>query len=333
MKTAWILALTACALGWIQKSAAEPDAASANREFARIGELLQNEEAWRPENIEGTRQEIRAISLSVFLSDNTRDVSLTSVGEQVASRAIALLVNESSLTTNANGTRNLKVRSSPICSLPGDSVSGGCTAFLVSPERAITAGHCLGSYNNLDACTDWSLVFDFLPGSPSSAQFIPSTSVKKCAQVLAGVRNPASGADWRLIRLESPVTGRPALNIDSSSIASNADLVAMGHPVGLPLKAVDNGKIFANSDPGFFETDLDAYPNSSGSPVFLSTSLTTGDPKVVGIISSGGLMQFRAVPGTNCSEAVSCTAVAASGPCGSQLVTRSSVFAAAIAQP
>ena len=71
--------------------------------------------------------------------------------------------------------------------------------------------------------------------------------------------------DWLLLRLDrSPA--RPALPIANALPAAGSALWMFGHPLGLPIKFVSNGKVTKQAGT-FFECDLDASFGNSGSPV------------------------------------------------------------------
>jgi V8-like Glu-specific endopeptidase len=50
-------------------------------------------------------------------------------------------------------------------------------------------------------------------------------------------------------------------------INTNAKLVVIGHPSGLPQKVSDDGQILNNKEEDFFVTNLDTFGGNSGSPV------------------------------------------------------------------
>ena len=80
------------------------------------------------------------------------------------------------------------------------------------------------------------------------------------------------GADYAVVELDRPVTGRsPLMFRTSGQISDNAGLVVIGHPSGIPTK-VAGGANVRSQDNGFFVANLDTYGGNSGSAVFNSQS-------------------------------------------------------------
>jgi hypothetical protein len=115
---------------------------------------------------------------------------------------------------------------------------------------------------------------------------IASDRVYQCSQIIDGIEEDR-GADWRVIELDRPVQGRVPLKLAQAKIADTTTVAVWGHPVGLPLKLADNGKIRRNTNQSFFVTSLDTYGGNSGSPVFDLQSLKNGSPVVEGILVRG----------------------------------------------
>lgn len=164
---------------------------------------------------------------------------------------------------------------------------GWCTAFLVTPQHVATAGHCIRGLPG-DLCSEISFVFGFVMRSATDLPTagIPADRVYQCSKIIDGT-DEAQGADWRVIELDRPVQGRVPLKLAQTKIADTATVAAWGHPVGLPLKLADNGKIRRNTNQSFFVTTLDTYGGNSGSPVFDLQSLKNGAPVVEGILVRG----------------------------------------------
>ena len=63
-------------------------------------------------------------------------------------------------------------------------------------------------------------------------------------------------------------------------------LTVVGHPAGLPV-TISGGAAVQRHRPTFFSADLDTYQGNSGSPVFNSDRLRSGDLFVEGILVRG----------------------------------------------
>ncbi|MDX6768610.1 MAG: serine protease [Elusimicrobiota bacterium] len=153
-----------------------------------------------------------------------------------------------------------------------DQVNGAfCSGSLVAPDVIMTAGHCVRSES---ACQGTKFVFGFGVKSqgvmPSSVGADDVYSCKKLiAQTLVG-----NGADFALIRLDRPVTGRAPLRFNRGGDPANGTpLVVIGHPAGLPTKIAGGAKVRDASPNGYFVANLDTYGGNSGSAVFNATNL------------------------------------------------------------
>ncbi|OUR95420.1 hypothetical protein A9Q84_16435 [Halobacteriovorax marinus] len=192
----------------------------------------------------------------------------------------------------------------------GQPSASNCTAFLVAPNKVMTAGHCIStSYH----CSSTSFVFDYNienvsgPFPPYDRHQLATNDVYNCKKVIRSV-NDKSGTklDYAIIELDRNVEGRTPLKLRTEGKVENRTSVFMiGTPSGLPLKVADQANIFENSDSVFFRTDLDAFHNNSGSPVFNAKSF-----EVEGVLVRGrpdyqtrGLCKvLKKCTASNCSE-------------------------------
>jgi hypothetical protein len=93
----------------------------------------------------------------------------------------------------------------------------------------------------------------------------------------------STGADYALVKLDRPATGRTILKIRrKGKIANGQPVFVIGHPSGLPQKYAPGADVRSNSKPAFFTANLDTYGGNSGSPVF---NEETGDAE--GILVRG----------------------------------------------
>jgi hypothetical protein len=155
---------------------------------------------------------------------------------------------------------------------------GTATGFLVAPQILATVGHVVaGAEQARDL-----VVFDFAMTDANTAPLVVRPEqlyvMKKVLAYHDGI------PDWAVVQLDRPVTGREPLHLRRQGrVADDAsDLLAIGHPLGLPRKYSTGGTVLANAEPAFFETDLDVNLGSSGSPVLRHARL-----QVEGIVFSG----------------------------------------------
>lgn len=158
------------------------------------------------------------------------------------------------------------------------------TAFLVSENKMITAGHAA---KELKDCV---LVFDYQWDSQSnklSKEIYKKSELLTIDKILLK-RNSRNG-DYTLFKINNRVKARKALNLSTNQTISGKDLKMISSPDGTPLKLTSKGKVWSKkprieglSDKGYFIHNLDNSGGSSGAPIFDST---TGC--VIGIQSGG----------------------------------------------
>lgn len=147
-----------------------------------------------------------------------------------------------------------------------------CSAALVAPELILTARHCVKA--------DCKAVFGFIaPDGGASPTSVPAGDVYDCTELFA---DGGKAADWALLHLDRPVTGRTPMVISGERVKSGTPLAVVGYPHGLPVKIAGNAVAIDEGDPVIFKANLDTYHGNSGSPV-----LDERDWRVVGILSDG----------------------------------------------
>ena len=238
----------------------------------------------------------------IYGGDNRRSYDTATDIEQRAADATAVFVRASQVSPDRNGTVRLAGAGGPrFCSprdlQPGQQPepfweqprTGFCTGFKVGPDLVATAGHCIKPSSESGpgdiSCGDLRLVFGFRNTKARTAadRDIPPANVYRCVDVLAGHLDTQ---DWRIIRVDRPINapqvtmrleGRPPLG---------ERLTVVGHPAGLPV-TISDGAAVQRHRPTFFSADLDTYQGNSGSPVFNSDRLRSGDLFVEGILVRG----------------------------------------------
>lgn len=230
-------------------------------------------------------------------------------------RSVALKVSVRKLSENREdptlinfNTRKLKQVIPQICPTEKyvDQVSlGDCSGFLISPTRLVTAGHCMNS--DLD-CSGSKWVFDFKADTTA----IKKSNVYSCKEIVTQkyVYSKMQVNDYAVIELDRPVFGRQPLDYRKFGFVDlETPLVVIGHPLGLPQKITDGGRVAGFNDlerediidsiflrRNYFTANLDAFAGNSGSPVF---NYETG--KVEGILIQGA-DDFIFNPVKNCME-------------------------------
>lgn len=150
-----------------------------------------------------------------------------------------------------------------------------CSGSLVGEDLILTAGHCI---QNQSDCQSTALVFGFAVKSASVLpRSVGNNEVYHCQEIIR-TQMAANGADFALIRLDRKVQGHDILQLHrGSEVETNASLVVIGHPVGLPTKITTGGSVRSVAGAGYFQANLDTYGGNSGSAVFnAATGLIEG---------------------------------------------------------
>ncbi len=173
------------------------------------------------------------------------------------------------------------------------TIGATCTATLVEANVLLTAAHCVESADACDEDHRWVFGFETTPGGELSA--IRSDDIYTCTRVIAidGERD----VDYAFIELDRPVVGRdivPVSRIDGP-LALGDSVSTVSFPSGLPAKIDSGGQVVWSSfgeDYLDFRNTLDAFPGSSGAPVFDEAGeirgVLRGGPSRVYELQTGG---------------------------------------------
>ncbi|MEM7258173.1 MAG: trypsin-like serine protease [Pseudomonadota bacterium] len=198
-----------------------------------------------------------------------------------------------------------------------------CTAFLVSDNMAVTAGHCINDigdkYGPGINCPNAVFVFDHqLDRYDNLPRTIGASQIYRCAAVMDGYSSMTS-LDWRVVELDrSP--GRRPLPVHSGQLEESPDytLDIVGHPLGLPMKVARNGTLLNADDDQVLVAAIDSYEGNSGSPVLTEVN---GQLAVIGVLSSGEI-DTAVDTGSECTYSRRCSTT----DCSGERITRTSAF-------
>ena len=132
------------------------------------------------------------------------------------------------------------------------------TGFLVGPDLLLTASHAVGDPARLLVHFDYRLD----AGGNEPAVVVEKSAVFGVRQVVDRDRK----ADWALLRLTATPAGRPIATVSATGPRTGDALWMLGHPRGLPMKFVDNGRV-ESTNGSFFTCGLDAAHGNSGSMI------------------------------------------------------------------
>jgi len=158
----------------------------------------------------------------------------------------------------------------------GQPSPANCSGFLVGPDLIATAGHCVDWYN----CSGQAVVFNYkMQSSQTGPAAVLARDVYVCKEIIS--LQTERGKDYSLFRLDRAVQGRKPLELSKGPVHVRDEIMAIGHPAGLPTKVISGGRI-RKVEQNFFIASLDSYNGSSGSAVFNSKNM-----KVIGILARG----------------------------------------------
>lgn len=144
--------------------------------------------------------------------------------------------------------------------------AANCSAFLISPTKLVTAGHCIATSAD---CKKVKWVFDYKIDSAEQKEMkVPPESIYKCSRVISHVLDKNTKIDYAVVELDRPVVDRTPLKFrQSGKVEVGDELVVIGHPSGLPTKIADGAKV-RSTEANYFVANLDSYGGNSGSAVF-----------------------------------------------------------------
>ena len=145
-----------------------------------------------------------------------------------------------------------------------------CSAVLVRPDLALTAGHCTREL----ICEDMVLVRGFAYEAAGQLRPLRSSDVAHCRRVLHQElpRNEQGepGLDYAWIELDHAFEGSVSLAVESTAaVVEGQAVVLVGNGVGVPMKIDAGGKVRdTDAAAGHFRASVDNFGGGSGAGVF-----------------------------------------------------------------
>lgn len=244
--------------------------------------------------------------------DRMEEYEVTDSRILAAGRATAVLIHESNLVDRGDGTFQLDAQSfawwyqwldpletghalCPDEPFQDQPSAGICTGVLVGSDWIATAGHCV----ECDRASDVAVVFDFV-----MADALTPTTILRADQVYwidEVIASQVGCPDWGLVRLDRKVVGRTPLSLRRRGrVPDDQELLVIGHPWGIPRKYDVGAVVRENTEPTFFQANLDTYQGHSGSPVIHLDSM-----EVEGIVCRG-MEEFVEDVASGCDRSLVC---------------------------
>lgn len=239
-------------------------------------------------------RQLRVAPRAIFGEDDRHEVYAVSDPRlRAAAEGVALLIDNHDLRCDVSGTTCELGRTTPL--FVGDAcadepfatqpTAGFCTGFLIASDLLATAGHCIEKLR----CPFTAFVFGFAITEPDGAAKAAGLETFRCAEVIESVTRTGyddgllqDGADYAVVRLDRPVTGRTPLVVRRERVVAVGEpLVVIGYPFVLPLKVAGGAEVQSVAGT-YFQATLDISGGNSGSPVLDRDSLEVVDVLVRG---------------------------------------------------
>ncbi|MGJ5203956.1 trypsin-like serine peptidase [Bradyrhizobium sp. HKCCYLR20261] len=242
----------------------------------------------------------------IYCGDDRRNYFEGAAIEQKAADSTLLFVRQGKLIKDAQTeTWSLPANSAGLCTpaqiaeankarLPQDQYEaerfydepapGFCTGFKVGKDLVATAGHCVR--DALD-CQSIRTISGFRIDASSTAphKSISAERIFACKEIIG--RSSEGGSDWAIIRVDRDLSALPQVELrQTGQPAEGAKMTVVGYPLGLPVKIAGNANVRSVSA-RVFKTNSDTYGGNSGSPVFDTEKLVSGQLFVEGILVKG----------------------------------------------
>lgn len=196
---------------------------------------------------------------------------------------------------------------------------GFCSAFFVSPDLVVTAGHCI----NEEKCKSTKFVQGYkIDGRTQRANSsFSKDQVYSCEKILAHqFTSFGSGyEDYAIVLVDRPSSSKLNLKfkeVVQSSINNSKEVMVIGHPLGLPQKIAREGRVLSFYNDNAVNTNLDSFGGNSGSPVFDEKS-----GNYFGILVAGGKegnLEFNEEKG--CYQWVKCDRIQNNARCTANII-------------
>jgi hypothetical protein len=164
--------------------------------------------------------------------------------------------------------------------------SANGSGFAADSLHVITASHCIGEMTK----KGMRVVFGFSEDTNSTGEYIVKTenifSVESC-KLGRNVNNQYPDGDYAILKLDHSIPPSRIAELSNSEPSKTDILYLVGHPYGLPLKVMINGKLRGDRDDRHHEVEISTYKGCSGAPVFNYKT-----KKVIGINLGEGEYEF-----------------------------------------
>ncbi len=187
------------------------------------------------------------------------------------SRAVAAMFSTKHLNATADGRFATVPYHNDLCPrerFAGQPMLSTCTGFLIKDRSTLaTAAHCFNKEDTLYAVFGYRLE-EITASTSFAANEVCTVDVRVPSTPQS---RPVDGTDWALLKLDCPLplpSDVVPLSLAHHEPQQGEPLYVIHHPLGLPMKYADNGRMRDVLPGKTVSTSLDAMAGSSGAPVF-----------------------------------------------------------------
>ena len=142
-----------------------------------------------------------------------------------------------------------------------------CSGILIGPKQMLLPGNCITEHY----CDNDLYYFMFSYHLSSSTPLDVMRSKKyfyKCEKILKRVYDPSSALSYTILELDKVVEGVTPVKLSAQAeIQPNEELLAIGHPEGMPLKIAGDAYV-ADQSKTHFIVSSDIAGSSKGAGIF-----------------------------------------------------------------
>lgn len=212
----------------------------------------------------------------IYDEDNRKDYNEISEAQSFdGKRSVLAIIYNENIKTLKNGEVHIDGKTigeeRQLCSnetFRDQLAVADCTAFLIAPNIAVTAGHCM---NTVEDCKKKKFVQNYAVTASNEmkeAFIVYSENVATCTQIIAREKNQATGLDYAILKLDKSLEADHYFKMRTEgALLDGANLTVIGYPSGLPLKYTQNSIVRDNTNDVFFQMNADTFGGNSGSPV------------------------------------------------------------------
>jgi hypothetical protein len=179
-----------------------------------------------------THRKAEAVGMLVFLGSNpTREGDAFVIKTK---RMKEITYNRSDTTGMCPGTWE---------AFRDEPTFGDCSLVLIDKQQVLTAAHCLDEAKHAPhqfSLANALVIFDHTNDTTwdhKDGGFVVPDADAYHVECIEACQEEVRGPDWVVLRLDRPPPGRETIPLATKDVVEGTELLALFHPLGLPIKA------------------------------------------------------------------------------------------------